>query len=230
MGSVFAGFPNLMALLDVEPRHLLHIGAHKGEEFPFYRAAGIKKVTFVEANPELAAELGENFGRLKDPSIEVEVLYGACGTRPERATFSIMGRTNLSTLAEPQKHDDVVKQILVDMVRVDYIQRDANILVVDVQGMEIDVLNSANLDKFDLVIAECSTVADSSMAVTYDELDDFMSQNGFKEVNKWQRDYQYINRWGRGSKARFASRERGSVYDVAYMQSARVVAKHLYME
>lgn len=217
MASVFAGFPGLMALLDVEPMHLLHIGAHQAEEFPFYRDAGISRLTLVEANPELAARLIESMERVSE--MDVNVVSVACGSTPGTATFSIMGRTNLSTLAEPQAHDDVAKQIEVDVVRVEDIQGDANILVVDVQGLELDVLGSADLDKFDLVIAECSTVEDSSMAVLYDDLDDFMTFRGFKEVNKWQRDYQWINRWGRGRKARHASKLQGSVYDVAYVRS-----------
>lgn len=217
MASVFAGFPGLMSALNVEPRHLLHIGAHQAEEFPFYRDAGIQKLTLVEANPDLASRLDEAMSRVTD--MEVEVVSIACGLAPGVATFSIMGRTNLSTLAEPQKHDNVIDQIEVEVVQVKDIQRDANILVVDVQGLELDVLGSADMDQFDLVIAECSTVQDSSMAVLYDDLDDFMTSKGFREVNKWSRDYQWINRWGRGTKARFASRERGLVYDVAYVRS-----------
>lgn len=223
MGNVFQGFPHLMAALSVEPRHVLHIGAHRGEEFPFYKQAGIRRVTFVEANPELARDLGEQFARLQDPDIEVEVLYAAAGTATERPLLTIMKRTNLSTLAQPQKHDDIVEQVRVDAVRVDEIQRwprmlGVNILVVDVQGMELDVLASADLATLDLVIAECSTVPDPSMAVTYDELDDYMTDKGFTEVHKWHRDYQWINRWGRGTKARHASRLQGSVYDVAYVR------------
>lgn len=216
MASVFRGFPHLVSALNIEPKHVLHIGAHQAEEFPFYREAGVEKLTLVEANPVLADALAESFSRVKD--VDVNVLSVACGSDPGRATFTIMSRTNLSTLAEPQKHDSVDQQIEVNVIRVEDIQGDANVLVVDVQGMELNVLGSADLDLFDLVIAECSTVEDSSMAVLYDDLDDFMTSRGFREVNKWSRDYQWINRWGRGSKARFASHERGSVYDVAFVK------------
>jgi FkbM family methyltransferase len=218
MASVFRGFPHLVSALNIDPRHVLHIGAHQAEEFPFYREAGVQKLTLVEANPDLAAKLEEDFSKVAD--VDVSVISNACGSSPRTATFNIMGRTNLSTLAEPQKHDNVASQVQVEVVRVDAIQGDANILVVDVQGLEIDVLESADLEKFDLIIAECSTVEDSSMSVMYDELDDYMVGKGFREVNKWSRDYQWINRWGRGSKARFASHEQGSVYDVAYVRSS----------
>lgn len=209
MGTVFDAFPLLLSNLGVQPEHVLHVGAHLGEEMPFYQMAGAGKITLVEPIPELAAGLESKF-----PWVTVHNV--ACGSTPGTATLSIMGRTNLSTLAEPQKQDNVVRTIQVPVVRVDEIQEDANILVVDAQGLEIDVLKSADLSQFDLVIAECSTVEDSTMAVLYDELDDFMDKEGFSEANKWTRDYQFINHWGRGSKSRFASRERGSVYDVAY--------------
>lgn len=211
MGSVFQGFPNLMSMLDVEPRHVVHVGAHKGEEVPFYLQAGIQRITLVEPIPELADELRQNFPF-------ANVIEAACNAEPGRATLRIMSKTNLSTLGEPQRADTVVREVDVDVVRLDSIQDDANIAVIDAQGLEVHVLMGADLSMFDLVIAECSTVFDPTIAATYDELDDFMATFGFQEVNKWSRDYQWISRWGRGTKARFASRERGSVYDVAYMR------------
>jgi FkbM family methyltransferase len=209
MASVFSGFPHLVSALDVEPRHLIHVGAHKGEEVQFYLEAGMERITLVEPIPELAEDLRQSFPF-------ASVVEAACNAEPGRATLSIMSKTNLSTLGEPQKADTVVREVEVDVVRLDSIQGDANIAVIDAQGLEVYVLMGADLIMFDLVIAECSTVFDPTIAASYDELDDFMAAAGFREVNKWARDYQWINRWRRGPKARHASRERGSVYDVAY--------------
>lgn len=211
MGSVFAGFPNLIAMLDIEPRHLVHVGAHKGEEMQFYLEAGMQEITLIEPIPELAEDLRNNFPF-------AHVVEAACAAESGRATLKIMERTNLSTLADPQKADKVVREVSVELVRLDSIQGDANIAVIDAQGLELSVLVGADLSLFDLVIVECTTVFDPTIAAGYDDIDDFMVSSGFREVNKWSRDYQWINRWGRGTKARFASRERGSVYDVAYIK------------
>jgi hypothetical protein len=72
------------------------------------------------------------------------------------------------------------------------------------------------MSKFDLVIAECCTKDDPTIAVGYDAMVEFMASVGFREVNKWSRDYQWINKWSRGTKARF-HRGDGSVYDAAFV-------------
>jgi FkbM family methyltransferase len=171
----------------------------------------MQQITLVEPIPELAEDLRQNFPF-------ANVVEAACDAEPGRATLRIMSKTNLSTLGQPQKADNVVREIDVEVVRLDSIQGDANIAAIDAQGLEIQVLKGADLSMFDLLIVECSTVFDPTIAASYDELDDFMDDFGFTEANKWERDYQWINRWGRGTKARFASRERGSVYDVAYVR------------
>lgn len=217
MGTVFVDFPSLVTNLDITPTHIIHVGAHRGEEVEFYKQANAGHITLVEPIPELAEVLRDRYEL--DPT--VTVVENACGSAPTTATLNIMQKTNLSTLHEPQRGDRLDRIITVNVVRLDSIQGDANVAVVDAQGLELDVLGAADLTKFDLIIAECCTRDDPTIAVGYDAMVEFMDANGFREANKWSRDYQWINKWSRGTMARFY-KGGGAVYDAAFVKEDHV--------
>lgn len=212
MGSVFVDFPSLVTNLRVTPTHIIHVGAHRGEEVEYYKQANAGHITLVEPIPELAELLRDRY----EEDTTVTVVESACGSAPTTATLNIMQKTNLSTLHEPQRGDRLDRIIEVSVVRLDSIQGDANVAVIDAQGLELDVLAAADMTKFDLVIAECCTRDDPTIAVGYDAMVEFMADAGFREANKWSRDYQWINKWSRGTMARF-HRGGGAVYDAAFM-------------
>lgn len=213
MGSVFVDFPSLVTNLRITPTHIIHVGAHRGEEVEFYKQANAGHITLVEPIPELAELLRDRY----EEDATVTVIENACGPAPTTATLSIMQKTNLSTLVEPQRSDRLDRIIDVSVVRLDSIQGDANVAVIDAQGLELGVLGAADMTKFDLVIAECCTREDPTIAVGYDAMVEFMAANGFREANKWSRDYQWINKWSRGTRARF-HKGGGAVYDAAFVK------------
>jgi len=213
MGSVFVDFPSLITNLDITPTHIIHVGAHRGEEVEFYKQAGAERITLVEPIPELAELLRDRY----ELDTSITIVEAACGPAPTIATLNIMQKTNLSTLVEPQRSDRLDRIIDVSVVRLDSIQGDANVAVIDAQGLEIDVLGAADMTQFDLVIAECCTKDDPTIAAGYDAMVEFMDSVGFREANKWSRDYQWINKWSRGTKARF-HKGGGAVYDAAFIK------------
>lgn len=212
MGTVFVDFPSLVTNLDVTPTHIIHVGAHRGEEVEFYKQANAGHITLVEPIPELAELLRDRY----EEDATVTIIESACGPAPTTATLNIMQKTNLSTIVEPQRGDRLDRIIQVPVVRLDSIQGDANVAVIDAQGLELQVLGAADMSKFDLVIAECCTRDDPTIAVGYDDMVEFMASVGFREANKWSRDYQWINKWSRGTKSRFF-KGGGAVYDAAFV-------------
>jgi FkbM family methyltransferase len=217
MGSVFVDFPSLITNLDITPTHIIHVGAHRGEEVQFYKEAGAERITLVEPIPELAELLRDRY----ELDTSIDIVEAACGSAPTTATLNIMQKTNLSTLHEPQRGDRLDRLIQVSVVRLDSIQGDANVAVIDAQGLELDVLGAADLTKFDLIITECCTRDDPTIAVGYDATVEFMADNGFREANKWSRDYQWINKWSRGTMSRFY-KGGGAVYDAAFVKEEHV--------
>lgn len=210
MASVFRDFPALIARLRIEPNHLIHVGAHQGEEMPFYQEAAVERITLVEPIPALADALREKF-----PS--VDVLNLACGPEAGEALLNVMSRTNLSTLLAPGPKDQVVDFLKVRVAPLRDIQGDANIAVIDAQGLELDVLKSADLDKFDLVFVETCTVDDPTIAAPHDATVAYMEEHGLVPANVWSRDYKWISDWGRG---RNSTNKSGYVHDVAFVKGA----------
>jgi FkbM family methyltransferase len=209
VANVFQAFPALIARLGFTPGHLVHVGAHEGQEMPYYREAGIKRITLVEPIPELAAQL-----RADHP--DSTVVEAACGPAAAHANLHIMQKTNLSTLAAPRRGDRVDHVIAVNVRRLDDIAPDADAAVIDAQGMELDVLAAAPWPSLRLVIVETSTIHDPTMASSYSTVAALMAGQGFIEADRWVRDYDMVNRWGRGDYGQRATG--GEIRDVAFIK------------
>lgn len=195
--------PKLLERLGVEPRHVVHVGAHDGEEMPYYQAAKFEKITLVEPSPEHAQ-------RLKAKWPEVEVVEAAAGAKSGKGKLLLMPVSNMNTMIESQFAP--VGAVDVKVVRLKDIAKTANVAVIDVQGAELDVLKGADLSRYEVVMVETCTVEDPTMASTYSDVTAYMNEQGFDVVEYWVRDYQWVANWGR--KRRPATP--GEVRDVVY--------------
>lgn len=184
-------------------QHLVHVGAHEGEEVPYYLAAGLPRVTLVEPIPHLAAAL-----RAKYPS--VTVVEAACSDAAGVATLHIPTRTNMATLLPTDG-----STVEVELRRLDEVAPDADAAVVDVQGHEFAVLAAAPWGSLRLLMVETCTVDDPILAPLYDEMVAFMADRGFVEVTRLTRDYDYIQRWAYGR----TTRTGGEVRDVVFARA-----------
>jgi FkbM family methyltransferase len=169
----------------------VHVGAHQGQEMPYYRAADVGRVTLVEPIPELAHQL-----HTRHPDVVVHQC--ACGSAAGRARLHLMQHTNLSTLQTPSSEDRVTGFLEVDVRRLDDLAPDADVAVIDVQGRELDVLEGAPWASLRLLIVETCTVPDPVMAADYGEVSLLAARHGFYEFGRWCRDYDQVNAWARG--------------------------------
>lgn len=201
--------PDLLARLGVKPKHVVHVGAHDGEEMPYYEAAKFEKITLIEPDPELAKRL-----RMKWPY--AEVIEAAAGAKSGKATLYLMPVSNMNTLVEGLDAPKGTTEVKV--VRLKDVAKGANVAVVDVQGLELDVLKGADLQRYDVVMVETSTVVDPTMASTYSDVTEYMDSQGFDVLEYWTRDYQWVAKWGRKRN----HREAGEVRDVVYVKRPKV--------
>lgn len=193
-------------LSDHNLRHLVHVGAHEGEEVPHYLRAGIGHVTLVEPIPHLAKGLRRSFWR--DP--RVTVVEAACADTEGVAMLHIPARTNLASLSDLQG-----RAIQVRTRRLDDIAPDADAAVVDVQGHELTVLSCAPWSTLRLVVVETCTVDDPTLAPLHDAAVEFMAGRGFAEVASFSRDYDAIQRWAYGR----TTTTGGEVRDVVFARA-----------
>lgn len=213
MPNPFEALPALLDRLGVRVEHVLHIGAHLGEEVPFYRTAGIRHFTFVEPQPECAGQLRAAFPY-------AAVVEAACGAAAGRAALSVNEIGTSSTLADPHPGDRITRSVPVDVTTVAAVaSQDADLLVVDAQGLELDVLKGAGgrLQGFKVVICETCTVPDRTMASLHDDVVAFMEEAGFRVAAVWERSYTEIARYVRRCAA--PDREGERVNDVVFVRA-----------
>lgn len=194
-------FAALAAQHDV--KHLVWVGAHQGEEVPHLLAAGIPRLTLVEPIPALAAQLRRTYP-------DVEVVECACSDSGGTATLHVPAKTNMASLVSLPGHT-----IEVQTRRLDEIAPQADAAVIDVQGAEYAVLAAAPWHSLRLVMVETvDGVEDPTLAPTYETMCAYMTERGYREVARYGRDYDFIQKWAYGRKTTTGAH----VYDVVYVR------------
>lgn len=188
-GTVAMG--DLRRLLDevgLAAAGVVHVGAHRGQEVPVYRAAGFGLIRLVEPEPGLAR-------RLRDRFPDCDVREVACAARGGRRRFNVANYRTWSSLYDipsdqsivPGRRVEVRDVITVDVVRLATIQDGCNVAVIDAQGAELDVLKGADLAALDLVIVE--TVEPSEVwrpALPRDVADEWFAERGWSAAFEWR--------------------------------------------
>jgi FkbM family methyltransferase len=169
------------------PQHLVHVGAHDGEEVPGYLTAGIPRITLVEPLPHMAASLRARYA--DEP--RVTVVEAASASAGGTAVLHIPAKTNMASLIALPGHT-----IEVPTRRLDEIAPTADAAVVDVQGAEVDVLDAAPWETLRLVMVETlDGVDDPALSPPYTAMVEYMTGRGFRQVARLTRDYDWIQRW-----------------------------------
>jgi FkbM family methyltransferase len=169
--DVFEHLSKILTKHDVKPLGVLHVGGHHGEEQKAYVEAGFEKILWMEPIPELAAKLRDR---------GLDVVEAAAGTVPGEATFYSTERSYWSSLLKPKTRQH--EEITVSVVRIDSLNHGCNVLVVDAQGSEPDVIESADLDSFDLAVIETGTQQQYEGQVFFEPVDEMMVAAGFELV------------------------------------------------
>lgn len=195
----------------VPARHLIHVGAHEGQEVPIYRSIGFDRITLVEPVPELADRLRQRFP-------DTDVVQKACGSVRTTLNFYVYSPSNLSSLVRPVPPNKLERVEEVEVEPLDDLCRSLpslpNVAVVDAQGLELDVLRSADFDYLDMVVVE--TCTRGHFAAGPDDVHDYMTYQGFMRTHSFDRRYDDIARWAYGSG--FKSRPDDLVSDVVYIK------------
>lgn len=189
--GVTAVFVNLDdALAGVERTGVVHVGAHRGQEVPAYRAAGFGRIVLIEPNPEHWDELRSLRGPIVEPV--------ACGN----PGFSTLHRTKWdeqSSLLRPQSIE-VVDTVEVFVQPLSDFQDGVNVAVLDVQGSELEVLQTAHLDRLDALIVEQDANVRYDGAAAPDDVRAFLLDAGWTLSSTWPHRWDFLTEevWLRG--------------------------------
>lgn len=150
---------------------VLHIGGYLGEEGEFYKKHSLE-FTYVEPLAHCVAFMrGRGYN----------VIAAAIGPS---GVFYVAGN-NASSILLPLEHE-LKAEIAVDHKLLSEIEEGYNILVLDVQGASLDVLETGNLSGFDVIICEVSKSPRYIGERTYDEVLSYLTERGFKFVKQYQ--------------------------------------------
>jgi len=130
---------------------VIHVGAHYGQEYLAYKFMGIDKVLFIEPCSDAFAVLKSTFEGYPD----VQLFQSACGSEFAISQMNVeqANRGMSNSLLKPAKHLEQYPSIQftdteeVEVRRLDEIMGQlefaGNLLVMDVQGFELEVLKGA---------------------------------------------------------------------------------------
>ncbi len=180
----FSRLPQLLNDLGIEPTEVLHVGANVGQEIPIYRLIGFPKIRVVEPDPGSVAEIKRKY---VEGFRDVEVIEAACATSPLETGTGTLYRGNRSDQYSLIPNGG--EEITVPTVFLLDIQGNEAVLVIDVQGLELDIAKTADLtrDTLKMVIIESSTNENDS-ASPYEAVVAYMTGRGWKLVESWVHD------------------------------------------
>lgn len=166
--SIDKVFPSYVSKLS---GRILHIGGYMGEEGEFYKEHRLD-FTYVEPLEHCVAVMREK---------GYDVIQAAISTSE---TFYVAG-TNASSILPPIEHK-LKDKIVVNHKLLSDIEEGYNILILDVQGATLDVLETGNLLGFDVIICEVSKSSRYVGERTYEAVVAFLNSRGFKLVDEYQ--------------------------------------------
>jgi FkbM family methyltransferase len=174
---------------NIFPSGVLHVGAHVAEEKALYVEANWGPVIWVEAQPELAADLNLKFSGTTDQVI--------CATIWDKndvdLTLKISSNSGSTSLLDFGTHQDsypqisFISEINVVTSRLDKILDSRslpNFLNLDIQGVELQALRSLGdlITQLNFVYVEINTKEVYQGCTKLVELDEFLKVNGFRRI------------------------------------------------
>jgi FkbM family methyltransferase len=178
----------------IQPTGVVHVGAHEGEELDEYCKYGFGSVIWIEAQPELAANLSR---RVSPPSRVLQALvWNVDGVS---MTLNVTNNGQSSSVFSFGTHAVDYPDIIVETAtplrsqRLDSVlPRDigANFLNLDIQGAEYEALEGLGnrIDEFDYIYTEVNRAEVYHGIRQVGQIDDYLERFGFVRVaTTWTR-------------------------------------------
>lgn len=184
-------------------RGIIHVGAHVGQEYDDYNSFFYKDIPihWFEPQRDVFENLVRNLRSCNNNYFYNFGLGSSHGTIPFWRDRGNEGQS--SSFSQPEKHNEIYPHItfesheFLDVRTLDTFNiTEANVLVLDVQGFELEVLKGSigTLDFIDHVFCEVNSDKIYSDSPSVDELNSFLSERGFSLKEIWWTD----GGWGDG--------------------------------
>jgi FkbM family methyltransferase len=186
-------FRDLCHKYNFTPTGIIHVGAHDLEEKPDYENMGVKKILWIEGNPEVYQKNRD----LVDGSDQILLNELVWEFDNDELEFKITNNLQSSSILDMNKHKlhhpdvTVDKSILMKTKTLDSIIDEIkidpevyNFINLDIQGVELRALKgfSKNLKFINYIYTEVNTGEVYSDNDTMEEMDSYLTQFGFERV------------------------------------------------
>ncbi len=175
---------------------VLHIGAHMGEEVPFYIAKGFKNIYLVEANPDVADRLSDKFSGNSRVQVFNLAICDKTGIADLIVHETIKGSVESASILElkelgkivpvfdSSKKYSVPSNTLDGFVLEHNLQSKIDLLTLDIQGAELLALTSGRncLRDVSALICETNLIENYEGCPSEQEIDNFLENMGFKKI------------------------------------------------
>jgi len=184
----------LVAEFGVKPKNILHVGAHLAEEAAAYQEAGVDRVLWVEANPDLMGTLTDNVGHYPGQRAIQAAVSDKDG---DVATLHLCSFTMASSLLAPKEHlitypgmpyprSIEVETVTIDtlLAREGYGLGGFDMLNIDIEGAELLAFEGAaeTLPHLKWIYLEINTREMYEGCAMADEVDAYLGERGFARV------------------------------------------------
>ncbi|QJR81846.1 FkbM family methyltransferase [Alteromonas pelagimontana] len=176
-------------------RTVLHIGAHKGEEVPYYLKFGFTKIYLVEAIPELVNHLEEKYYASDSVAVFHRAISNCNGTtefsihKTKKGSVESSSLLPLKALGEIVPVFDSRRKIEVPVSTIDYFVAslgidEVNLLCLDIQGAELMALQGAEgtLRNLDCLICEVNLLENYEGGAQEKDIEDWLFKRGFVKI------------------------------------------------
>jgi FkbM family methyltransferase len=185
---------DIFSELNINPKGVIHLGAHKGEELNLYKKLKIKNILLYEANEKLI-----NYLKLKGFffnflfKMNIQVINKAIYNEDRFCSLNITSNTQSSSILNLGLHKKLYPNIikkdenLVDGATLNsefknfYNINNFNILNMDIQGSELLALLGANdiIGNLDVIYTEINYDYIYENCALINEIDDYLSKHDF---------------------------------------------------
>lgn len=201
--TMLIDFRKLFPRYNIKPTGVLHLGANRGEEAPVYDELGIKKVYWIEANPEIIPQLSAALLPYYPGQEWFNYCIGDEHDKPVKFHVSNNGSQSSSVLelgTHLQQHPEVhythdieMHTKRIDMLFQDNFPKDIDFLNLDLQGFEGNALRGMGdlLHQFKWIYTEVNRDYVYKNCMLIEDIEFLLAPFGFRKVEtKW------VGNWG----------------------------------